>query len=941
MEDIFIKILNMSITASYFVVALILLRAVFRKIPKWLSCTLWGLVGLRLVLPFSFDSILSLIPSAETVPSGIMYAESPYITSGIGIIDGAAEHILYRTMAPNPGDSANPLQIITAVVAFLWVTGIAVMLVYALVSFLLVRRKTMLSIKTNEGYYICDSIASPFILGVIRPKIFIPSSALPDDIELILSHEKAHIKRLDHIWKPLGFLILSVYWFNPLMWLAYIFLCRDIEAACDEKVLKNKGTDIKKSYSEALINCSAGRRLITACPLAFGETDVKSRIKGILSYKKPTIWLIIIALIVSIILSVCFMTDPAGTGINDIPGYESVFRDVTRLQFFTGESRIYTTEDPADELRALKKIKLGKAGDVLFNYDYMIEINDRFVLGIDETFTFLRIYDNCYINNVNGVINSPDLSPVPTSAVYSIENPELIKKYFLPEDNSTIILNPSDGIAPFSDLPGVYLSLNSAEINEEGVVSFNVNWHNETDKPLNFGEMFRIEYISEDELIDITPRGAVWHTIAYLLKPDAVIPHTFAVHGLDLSLNGSYRFVTTVSIDGENEYSYECGFIFNITGTNGGLTGPAPTTGTRALTLDDVIELSKKGEDLSWKDFEEFSYIETGMGLYIREYVIDERFSLSIGGTSPDTDARYFYLHAPGTYLDAKIDIRSENPEEFINSCKDAPVVKYLSYSQRGFPVDNSGENFQTFIDYGCFVPTNQSSIQHFPVVMIETRKELDDFVEYFNEKADLDKAFQDMGLTFREVSYLYDTEYENFFESNVLFITYMVATNEDAYFEMDFAAVANKTLTIAAKEVNWTDSVDNYSRTGWFVISEISKDQLGEIESVSAYRTPESSDYRDDLYSETYIFKASSIEITKPSFTLYENGEFIFTFHPLSSYIGHGNYETDKDTLTLTTYEGHVYCFRETNGVYIFDAQNSCDEFWMSDIKDGSEFRY
>ena len=637
MEDLFIKILNMSITASYFVVALIILRAVFRKIPKWISCALWGLVGLRLILPFSFESILSLIPSSQPIPPDIAMSKNPQISSGVPVFNSVVNPIISETFTPDPSYSVNPLQVVSFIASVLWITGIAAMLIYAVISFILIKRKTRESIKTNDGTYICDTIGSPFILGIIKPKIYIPSQVSDSDRNQIIAHEKAHIKRLDHLWKPLGFLLLSVYWFNPLMWLAYIFLCRDIEAACDEKVLKNGGTDIKKSYSEALLNCSAPKRLVTACPLAFGETGVKQRIKNVLSYKKPTLWIIIFALIVSIILSVCFMTNPEGMKIDDIPGYEHIFKDVDKLQFFTGESRVYTTEDPAEELRALKKIKLKKAGDVLFGYDYMIEINDRFVLSIDENFTFLKIYDKCYINNINGVINSPDLSPVPTSAVYSIENPELIKGFFLADENNTVILTGNHA-EPFTDFPGVYPTLNSAEINEEGVVSFNVNWHNETDKSASFGEMFRVEYFSENEYVDITPKNAVWHTIAYLLKPDAVIPLTFSVLGLDLSLNGSYRFVTTISIDGENEYSYECGFTFEVTGTNGGLTGQ-PTV-SRSLTLDDVIALSKKGKELTWSDFENFSYIETGSGLYIRLYKIDERFSIAIrsgaaGGGNP------------------------------------------------------------------------------------------------------------------------------------------------------------------------------------------------------------------------------------------------------------------------------------------------------------------
>lgn len=931
MEDIFINVLNMSITASYFVAALIVFRALFRKIPKWISCVLWGLVGLRLILPFSFESILSLIPSVQTIPSDIMFQREPHITSGIPALNYSVNPIINEAFAPEIYTSVNPLQIVLFILSVLWLAGTAFMLIYTLVSYLLLKKKTKESIKTSDGVYICDTVDTPFILGVIRPKIFLPSEISENSREFIIFHEKAHIKRGDHLWKPLGFILLSVYWFNPLLWAAYIFLCRDIEAACDEKVLKEQGEDIKKQYSETLLNFSAPKKLISACPLAFGETGVKTRIKNILNYKKPTFWVIVITVILSLLLSVLFMTNP-NSGIDSLDGYKDIFKDVEKLQFTVStDSFIYTTEDPSDELKIIKKIRLEKTAlDYSRNEDrektYSIEINDKITINFDNSFSKLWVDDN-----------------VKPSYTYGITNPDVVKNLFVsirtPED--PVIGTETSPL--FTDFDGVYLTLKSIDTNPGGYKVFNITWNNTTDKDITYGEFYDIEKLNGESWESVAKEEIVFLTIGYILKAGTTTEKKYLTQNFDISQTGSYRLIADFSAGDGN--SYRTYITFRISDGSvtdiGGVSGPVTVVTTKQLTLDDVIRLSKKGDKLTWKDFEEFTYYETGSGLYIREYVIDERFSLSIGGTTTDTDARYFYLHAPGTYSDAKIDIRSENPEEFINLHKDAPIVKFLSYSQRGFPVDNTGENFQTFIDYGCFVPTNQSSIQHFPVIMIESRKELDDFVEYFNDKADLDNAFQDMGLTFRELSYLYDTEYENFFEDNVLFITYMVASNEDAYFAIDFAAVANKTLTIAAKEVNWTASVDKYSATGWFIISEISKDQLGEIERVSAYRTPEDPDYGDDLYSETYTFKASSNEILKPNFKLYENGKFVFTFHPYTGYFGRGNYEINGDTLTLTTDDGYIYSFKEKNGVYIFDAKNSSDELWMSDIKDGSEFRY
>ncbi len=312
MEAVFLKLLNMSINASWLVIAIVLLRFILKKAPKNIRVILWSLVGIRLVCPFSFESVLSLIPSKETVPQNIMMSPSPEIQTGFPSMNTAINPIVSESLAPNPGDSVNPLQVITFIAAVLWLVGIAAMLIYTLVSYLLIRKKTNEAILLKENIYIGDRIATPFIIGVIKPKIYLPSGMNEADTAYVIAHEKAHIKRRDHLWKPLGFLLLTVYWFNPVLWLAYVLLCRDIELACDEKVISNMGTENKKPYAEALINCSVPRRLITACPVAFGETGVKGRIKSVLSYKKPALWLIIIAVLLSIAAAVGFMTDPEG-----------------------------------------------------------------------------------------------------------------------------------------------------------------------------------------------------------------------------------------------------------------------------------------------------------------------------------------------------------------------------------------------------------------------------------------------------------------------------------------------------------------------------------------------------------------------------------------------------------------------------------------------------
>lgn len=315
MENIFLKILNMSITAGWLVLAVLIMRLLLRKAPRYLSVIMWALVGLRLVLPFTFESAFSLIPSAETVPPEILYEKVPEIHSGIGVVNGTVNPVISESFAPAPGASVNPLQVITLLAGWVWVIGMAIMVIYSLVSYLRIRHKTREAALLRENIWVCDSIDTPFILGIFRPRIFLPSSMAASDIPYVVAHEQAHLKRKDHLWKPLGFLLLTIHWFNPLLWVAYILLCRDIETACDEKVLKTMGEEVKAPYSHALINCSVPRRAVAACPLAFGEVSVKSRIKNILSYKKPAFWLLIAAVVVCIVLSVCFLTNP--TTVNE------------------------------------------------------------------------------------------------------------------------------------------------------------------------------------------------------------------------------------------------------------------------------------------------------------------------------------------------------------------------------------------------------------------------------------------------------------------------------------------------------------------------------------------------------------------------------------------------------------------------------------------------
>lgn len=300
----------MSITASWLILAVVLLRFVLKKAPKWIAVLLWGIVALRLVVPSSFESAWSLIPSAETFSAHNIQYETPAISSGIPALNNAVNPVLGEAFAPNPSASVNPLYVWTFVASVIWLIGITAMLLYAVISYVRVRRSIAERVPHEGNIFLCDHVKSPFILGLVRPKIYLPSNMGVMAMEAVIAHEKAHQVRRDHWWKPVGFLILTAHWFNPLCWAAYVLLCRDIELACDEKVIRQMDLAGKKQYSTALLECSIQGRLVTICPLAFGEIGVKKRVENVLNYQKPAFWIVSVAVIACVVMAVCFLTNP-------------------------------------------------------------------------------------------------------------------------------------------------------------------------------------------------------------------------------------------------------------------------------------------------------------------------------------------------------------------------------------------------------------------------------------------------------------------------------------------------------------------------------------------------------------------------------------------------------------------------------------------------------
>ncbi|MBQ2782578.1 MAG: hypothetical protein IJE94_05270 [Oscillospiraceae bacterium] len=339
MGAVFLTLLHMSLAASALVVVVVVLRLLLKRAPKAIHCALWAMVALRLLLPFSVESSFSLIP--QDVAEGELLTEwqDDYVGEVTVIYDDSAlyqdavaagrepfadgEGGYYVVTAPDRLDAPDTVETaVLPILGWVWLAGCAAMLLYAAVSFFRIRKRVQLSLPLRDNIWRCEAVDSPFILGFFRPNIYLPYDMDEGQAQYVIAHEEAHLRRRDHWWKPLGFLLLAVYWFNPLLWVAYILLCRDIELACDERVIRDMDASAKKAYSEALLSCSLPRHMVAACPLAFGEVGVKKRIASVLHYKKPAFWVMVVAILACVVVAVCFLTNPKDTIGGKVYTYE-------------------------------------------------------------------------------------------------------------------------------------------------------------------------------------------------------------------------------------------------------------------------------------------------------------------------------------------------------------------------------------------------------------------------------------------------------------------------------------------------------------------------------------------------------------------------------------------------------------------------------------------
>ena len=311
MDKIFLQIINMSITSSYVILFVMIIRLFLKKFPKIFSYMLWFAVLFRLISPFSFEGIISLIPSSTVVPQDIAYMPKPEINSGIAAIDNSVNNILPTA---TPMASVNPMQIWLAIGEAVWLLGIFLLIVYGVFTIVKLYKKLRSAVLITDNIYETDKFKTPFVFGIIRPKIYLPVNLSETERTYITLHEQTHIKRFDHVIKLISFLITCIHWFNPLAWIAFFLMGEDMELSCDESVIKKLGNDIKKEYSSSLLSLSTGRKITGFCPIAFGENNTKGRIKNVLKYKTPKFWVIAVAIVIIVLLAAGLLSNPPDDG---------------------------------------------------------------------------------------------------------------------------------------------------------------------------------------------------------------------------------------------------------------------------------------------------------------------------------------------------------------------------------------------------------------------------------------------------------------------------------------------------------------------------------------------------------------------------------------------------------------------------------------------------
>ncbi len=466
MTAVFEKILEMSLAASVTIIVLLVMRLVLRRAPRRAMCALWAIVAIQLVLPLSIKTPFSLQPADSGAVieewADDYYGEARFIHNlhedYAAAVEAGREEIAtggqgsYVVTAAD-GVSAPPTvrSTLVPILSCIWAAGMAALCIHAAASWLGLRRMTAVSAPWRDNVLVCDNIPTPFIFGIFSPRIYVPSSMGADSLESVLAHERAHLSRGDHFWKPLAYMLLMLHWFNPLVWLAYILFCRDLEQACDERVIRDMDISRRKGYSRALVECSLRRGIIAACPLAFGETAVKTRIKGILGYKRPALITSLAAVLAAVVLTGCFLTKPLEEPAEEAaPDGISVPDEPENIPEPTATpAPVIEDIDPVTRLdNALGTLTEGTAARLILNENGSL---NKYGFAMDDIFE-------------PRVPNSKNFNWVPVDAEEGIsamsspyENDQKFKIILEPEDSSwQLTCQSGSDYASFTDKSGTY-----------------------------------------------------------------------------------------------------------------------------------------------------------------------------------------------------------------------------------------------------------------------------------------------------------------------------------------------------------------------------------------------------------------------------------------------------------------------------------------------------
>ena len=671
MNEIFLKVINMSISAGWLVLAVLVLRLLLKKAPKWTSVLLWGIVAVRLLCPFSIESALSLIPSAQTVPVGIEMDATPAIDSGINAINSVVNPVISASFTPHPAASANPLQIWIPVASILWIAGMVIMLLYTAVSYWQLRYKVRTAVLFRDNIFQSEHVGSPFVLGIVRPKIYLPFKMDDEDLELVIAHEQAHIRRKDHWWKPLGFLLLAIHWFNPLVWLGYVLLCRDIELACDEKVIKELDNAQKADYTQALLVCSIGRKRIAACPLAFGEVGVKERVRSVMNYKKPAFWIVLLAIIICIAVALCFLTDPIDNAFDvledkdDIIGTVSAADDMQRVRTQNGDVLILENNGEPWQFYEGQEIPV----EIAFVNDgssmSMKSVGYIYCGDGEEGLYANEIFSNQTVNSASGSFTAPESG----NYLFYFRNYSSswieLKSFMLGCRFEAEILEIHDGYFLVEPVPGstelrsadrIEIPMKNMEPSPEpqvgDILEIRYNGMLQETYPAVIGEVYSIR-VRQEEVWDLTPMvmvdGQLYLTTGYESQR---VERVDAFDGeITSQVDGSERPTKNDQSNFGTGYGYQYGttegtieicmngkwWIYATEEVRKEIQFPTADTGYQAkgISAENVTEISEELENVNWQDGIVFQTLAPGEEVLSDfEIVIEENGStllLSVG----------------------------------------------------------------------------------------------------------------------------------------------------------------------------------------------------------------------------------------------------------------------------------------------------------------------